>query len=656
MENDFEFPYSPYQIQLDFMSNLYTVLKSQQVGIFESPTGTGKSLSLICGALKWLNDVRQDKPRVPQCTSWVGEKGKRKKQPRKKSICSDRFLINQTPLDQLAGLLGDSDDDESSEDEYVTPKILYASRTHTQLNQFIHELARTKYWQQPDFQVVQLAGRSTFCINEAVRKKAGGQLHRINEICSDLQIAKPSAQDKGCPYLLASAVKVLRDTLLANSHDIEDVVVIGRRLSACPYFASRAALRAAAVITLPYQALLSKTTRKALGINLSNCVVIIDEAHNLVDTINNLHSAELSYTVAEKGTLQLQQYFDRYNARLLAKNRAHVRQLHGLVQKFSEYLRNPSSQVPADTVSQQTIITTSQFLFQLGVDNINLFEIQQFIQESDIIRKLDNILENEQVVVHRKPKRQRCTAERLDPQFHKLHLYAIPRFLAALTNADQDGRVLVVNHKDYTKSCLKYILLNPSACFADVLDEARAVVLAGGTMHPIESLVEDLFPLSFNRERLHIFSCGHVVPKDNLLAVSLSSGPTGAGFDLTYTHRSPQAMQELGRLVANIVNVAPDGVVVFFPSYHFEDAVISEWSRSGILARIERKKAFFREPRTSDSVEAILQAYAAKIRGDIVKATSENLMNQTLGISSSRGAVLSCVVGGKMSEGGKFLR
>eukprot|EP01012_Entosiphon_sulcatum_P023726 TRINITY_DN2883_c0_g1_i12.p1 TRINITY_DN2883_c0_g1~~TRINITY_DN2883_c0_g1_i12.p1 ORF type:complete len:294 (-),score=29.18 TRINITY_DN2883_c0_g1_i12:24-905(-) len=173
-------------------------------------------------------------------------------------------------------------------------------------------------------------------------------------------------------------------------------------------------------------------------------------------------------------------------------------------------------------------------------------------------------------------------------------------------------------------------------------------------MHPIESLVEDLFPLSFNRERLHIFSCGHVVPKDNLLAVSLSSGPTGAGFDLTYTHRSPQAMQELGRLVANIVNVAPDGVVVFFPSYHFEDAVISEWSRSGILARIERKKAFFREPRTSDSVEAILQAYAAKIRGDIVKATSENLMNQTLGISSSRGAVLSCVVGGKMSEGINF--
>lgn len=53
---NFNHPYDPYTIQLDFMSSLYDVLQESAIGIFESPTGTGKTLSLICGAMTWLRD------------------------------------------------------------------------------------------------------------------------------------------------------------------------------------------------------------------------------------------------------------------------------------------------------------------------------------------------------------------------------------------------------------------------------------------------------------------------------------------------------------------------------------------------------------------------------------------------------------------------
>ena len=55
-KRDFRHPYTPYAIQLDFMQKLYETLDAGKIGIFESPTGTGKSLSLICGSLAWLRD------------------------------------------------------------------------------------------------------------------------------------------------------------------------------------------------------------------------------------------------------------------------------------------------------------------------------------------------------------------------------------------------------------------------------------------------------------------------------------------------------------------------------------------------------------------------------------------------------------------------
>ena len=58
---DFNFPFPPYDIQTDFMNNLFRCLKEGKLGIFESPTGTGKSLSLICGALTWFMEYEEER-------------------------------------------------------------------------------------------------------------------------------------------------------------------------------------------------------------------------------------------------------------------------------------------------------------------------------------------------------------------------------------------------------------------------------------------------------------------------------------------------------------------------------------------------------------------------------------------------------------------
>lgn len=56
----FHFPFSQaYTIQLDLMQAVFRSIEDGKVSIFESPTGTGKSLSLICSSLTWLERNEQ---------------------------------------------------------------------------------------------------------------------------------------------------------------------------------------------------------------------------------------------------------------------------------------------------------------------------------------------------------------------------------------------------------------------------------------------------------------------------------------------------------------------------------------------------------------------------------------------------------------------
>jgi Rad3-related DNA helicase len=47
---------------------------------------------------------------------------------------------------------------------------------------------------------------------------------------------------------------------------------------------------------------------------------------------------------------------------------------------------------------------------------------------------------------------------------------------------------------------------------------------------------------------------------------------------------------ELGQILFNLVNIVPDGLVVFFPSYSFLFTLRSHWKESGLLDRIGQKK------------------------------------------------------------------
>lgn len=113
------FPFEPYDTQKDYMRDVIECLNNGKHALLESPTGTGKTLSLLCSALGWLQNQNGQQ----------------------KSL------------------------------------IYYTSRTHLQLSQAAKEMKKTAYARQP---AVVLASRTHLCVNEEV-KNSGENL--INRAC-----------------------------------------------------------------------------------------------------------------------------------------------------------------------------------------------------------------------------------------------------------------------------------------------------------------------------------------------------------------------------------------------------------------------------------------------------------------------------------------
>ncbi|XP_029060161.1 ATP-dependent DNA helicase DDX11 isoform X5 [Monodon monoceros] len=571
-------------------------------------------------------------------------------------------------------------DEEDLEEEHVT-KIYYCSRTHSQLAQFVREVQKSPFGK--DTRLVSLGSRQNLCVNEDVRKLGSVQL--INDRCVELQRSKHEKKSvveeekpgrrrrleprATCPFYSHEQLQLLRDEVLLEVKDIEQLAALGKEARACPYYGSRLAIPAAQLVVLPYQILLHAAARQAAGIRLQGQVVVIDEAHNLIDTITGIHSVEVSGSQLCQAHSQLLQYTERYGKRLKAKNLMYIKQILYVLEKFVTVLGGNVKQSPnTQSLSQAgtELKTVSDFLFQSQIDNINLFKVKRYCEKSMVSRKLFGFTERYGAVLA--PSREQPKLSGFQHFLQSLQpgvtvapaapaeegedkalrpaspLMHIEGFLAALTTANQDGRVILSRQGSLSQSSLKFLLLNPAVHFAQVVKECRAVVLAGGTMQPVSDFREQLLACAgVEAERVVEFSCGHVIPADNILPLVICSGPSNQQLEFTYQKRElPQMMDETGRILCNLCNVVPGGVVCFFPSYAYQRQVHAHWDKSGLLARLAVRKKIFQEPQRVNQVEQVLLEYSRCIQH----------CGQAGGMVT--GALMFSVVGGKMSEGINF--
>ncbi|KAI5726255.1 hypothetical protein M8J77_025871 [Diaphorina citri] len=791
--SEFPFPFDAYDIQSNFMKNLYYTLDNSKFGIFESPTGTGKSLSLICGILKWYYDhkivgLEKIEAKIKDLEisknetvseDWIEQQSfelkmrnqidalkdalksqktydelieniRKQNEKRKKSLRNDQEvkvhaltyrnrmdeknskekrkeeerdgLENETQeldeytkeisedkdmlLDDIDALDNENDEEDTTEG-YSDLKIYFCSRTHSQLAQFVKEINKTVYRDQ--LRVTSLSSRQNYCINESVNRLKN--INLINEKCIELSkqskktkvdedartLKKQKSTHARCPYKTEVSVELLKNEILSNIHDIEEVVNESKTIKACPYYASRAAVKHAQMIVLPYNILLHKSTREMCKINLKDSVVVIDEAHNLLDMIESIHSCQVSADSVYHCYNQIQNYKTKFLSKFNAHNLLHINQMVYLLKMFLSALNfkhliekkrrsikdmKRNVQTPSETQrvvpsvpsvqqrEESKLLTLSDFLMENNIDNINVFKLLEFIKQSKLCYKLQNYsmkykdcLKPPVEVVEKtqeKPKLSGLQSFLKGVQENKPNLskpseggieeapsqvqedqvrnpmLSVVTFLESLVNKNEDGRILVTKNPELSKSHIKYILLNPANHFTDIVQDARSIIVAGGTMEPVSEFKDQLFgSLGVPESRIHHFSCGHVIPKENILPLILCSGPTNRKFDLTFENRTKgDTLKEIAMTITNLCTIVPKGMVCFFPSYDYEAIVYNYMRDNHFIERIAKKKVVFREPKKTSEVDKVLSDYGKSVE--------------------KGGALMLSVIGGKLSEGLNF--
>jgi Rad3-related DNA helicase len=194
---------------------------------------------------------------------------------------------------------------------------------------------------------------------------------------------------------------------------------------------------------------------------------------------------------------------------------------------------------------------------------------------------------------------------------------------------------------------LSYWCFSPGVTVRAIVKEAKCIILASGTLAPLQSWESELrvpFPVRLEG--------AHVVARSRLWCGVFPSGPSGKTLDSSFNNRdNTQYLDELGALICNACKVVPHGVLAFFGSYSALERTVAHWQRdrqSGgsslttVWCRLSKVKSIVVEPRDGRCLLQALDAYKAACDDSVAKK------------SGSLGGLFLGVCRGKASEGLNF--
>ncbi|XP_045629377.1 Fanconi anemia group J protein isoform X2 [Ursus americanus] len=528
------------------------------------------------------------------------------------------------------------------------PKIYFGTRTHKQIAQITRELRRTAYSGVP---MTILSSRDHTCVHPEVV----GNFNR-NEKCMELLDGK---NGKSC-YFYHGVHKISdQHTLqtlqgMCKAWDIEELVSLGKKLKACPYYTARELTEDAHIIFCPYNYLLDAQIRESMDINLKEQIVILDEAHNIEDCARE----SASYSVTE-----VQLRFARDELDSMVNNNIRKKDhepLRAVCYSLINWLEaNSEHLVERDYESSCKIWSGSEMLLNLhkmGITTATFPILQGHF--SAVLQKEEKVLpihgkEESRIV----PIISASTQIMLKGLFmvfdylfrqnsrfaddYKVAIQQTYSWINQIDTSDKNGFFALAKNKKRSRQktavhVLNFWCLNPAVAFSDINGKVWTIVLTSGTLSPMKSFSSEL-GVTFTIQ----LEANHVINNSQVWVGTIGSGPKGQNLCATFQHTETFEFQdEVGELLLSVCQTVSQGILCFLPSYKLLEKLKERWLDTGLWHNLELVKTVIVEPQGGEKTDfdELLQVYY-----DAIKYKGEK-----------DGALLVAVCRGKVSEGLDF--
>ena len=692
------FPYEPYPNQKIYMEKVIEACQKNTIAGLESPTGTGKTLCLLCASLAYLRHERQ-------------------------RLIEER----QNNFDVI-----------DLTEKIKQPIIYYTSRTHAQLANVIQELQKTCY--RPINAVI--SSREQMCINGLI---ASFPRNIFNMKCQNL------VKSGKCKYFRGKS-NFYSTWSSYDGKTIEELKSIAKEKKFCPFFFERDKSVHSDLIFLPYNYIFDPSIKKIMNIQLKNSILIIDEAHNIQEVCNDAVSKDFDTNMIEeiikelkelKTNLEENPLLDRdsligygnneKNSKKKNYNPINREQLKheiniltniknyilGLKVQTGEKWPNYGLKLDAKSIfdlfflgsrseekKQTTIklnninITKNKFNLKKNQKNppesaekfsekktsirsseksnsyLSYEEYEEQENNSDkesindeegIAPELDpeniqthiNFLTKVELIIHDQGKKtflglyleileliktladNFIDIEKSDDS-NPLHS-AVNNFQFFIEDIFENNKLLNFNKKKNLnnfvkkkKRVLHIYCFNPGYGFKNILNEKlHAMIITSGTLSPIDGMESEL-KCSFEVK----LEGKHVIDKKQVHFGILTSSLFNPKEDFLFNalnRNNTQMINNLGKTIVELCKVTPGGILVFFASYVVMDDFIKKWEKGKIISEIAKYKEFYQDKRDNKLNKKVLESYQ--------KANSSR---------EEKGAILFSVCRGSCSEGMNF--
>ncbi|CAD5211760.1 unnamed protein product [Bursaphelenchus okinawaensis] len=629
-EVSLEFPYEPYECQKKFMETALMALKTRQNACLESPTGTGKTLSLLVSALGYVQDqknkFRLDHEQV------------------------EKLMQKGVKLDAKGGIM----------ETRFFPQVIYASRTHSQLKQVVRELNKTIY--KATTRVAFLAGREQLCLNEKVQKQPNSSLK--SQMCRQL------VRSRKCHYHNeADKMAGMMDKFMADGNgdilDIEDLMKAGQTHRSCPFYMTRELQKSADLLLMPYNYILDPQIREIFKLEVAGNIVIFDEAHNL----GKIAESSVSMTLTSKDVaLCIKEAQDCLEAVLEAQEEKREAFENSEVMFHQMEQQNKKGDSKKDnesySPSKEDLTFFLEFLIKLeeNIDNFGSDQAGNGVTVPDLAGKV--FPGREFVKILYDSGFSPANSSQIGALIDKMGSFNVKMEDegGALTKRQDKlsyfssilSRVFSIGAQspnDDVYDLFQLYFTEPESgcyrldfwCFSPQIGmkylanlKPLSIILASGTLAPIKNFVDSMgisFPFVLEND--------HAAKSSQIVVRSIQKSFNQASLYGTFQNRdSAEYLNGVGEAITGLAENVPQGMLVFFPSYSQMNNFLDAWKKpsKGLQSRWEKLQSCKKlcvEPKNRTEVSLVVREFDLAVR-------------------SGMGAILFAVCRGKMSEGIDF--